>query len=127
MSEDPLTLSWASVVLFYAARDIVHAVLDASSTLPAAHKHPESHTNQDLKRPGTNVLVKRFYPRISVPYMDLYAVSTGVRYEGSTIDDWPGLLADFDDIRRCAVAELVQADRDVPDWLRRSIPRSTET
>lgn len=117
MAGAELTRSWASVVLFYSARDIVHAVLDASPVLPAAFKHPMSHTNQDIKSPGTNVVVKRFHRQIEIAYMDLYATSTAVRYEGQRIDDWPGLVADFNDICRYACSELRDAGRDVPQWL----------
>lgn len=118
-ASDEESLGWAAVVLFYAARDLVHACFDADPHLPAVCRHPESHTNQDLHQPGTNSVVKRHYRAVAAPYMDLYAMSTGVRYKGQEVTEqqWQELFEDFRDICRWAALELVAAGRYVPDWL----------
>lgn len=120
MACDPLTLSWASVVLFYAARDLAHAVFDQDRNLQAAMRHPESHTNQDLAKPGTNVVIKRHFRRIEGPYMDLYGSGLGVRYNGERITEklWRELEEDFREVCDWAGHELTAAGRSVlPEWM----------
>lgn len=120
LAADPETLAWAAVVLFYAARDIAHAVFDGEPGLPAVCRHPDSHANQDLAKPGTNTVVKRHFPMIRPSYMDLYATSLGVRYEGQNVDDdyFAGIKEDFQEVCRWAAQKLSDAGRrQLPDWL----------
>lgn len=120
MAGDPITLAWAGVVLFYAARDLAHAVFDQDPELQAAFRHPASHTNQDFANPGTNFVIKRHYRRVEKPYMDLYGIGLAVRYSGSQVTEewWTGLVEDFRDVCRWAKDELTRAGRErLPEWL----------
>lgn len=118
-SADEDSLGWATVALFYAARDIVHAVFDADETLAAVCKHPESHANIDLNKPGTNTVIKRHYRAVEIPYMALYAVSRGVRYQGQIVGPslWDESRQEFREICGWATQELRTARRVPPDWL----------
>lgn len=110
---------WAAVVLFYAARDLVHAVLDADPDLPHVCRHPKSHTNQDPIKPGTNVVVKRHYRALEIQYMALYSTSLGVRYEGQLVNEqlWAETWAEFVDLCGTARWHLDSWDRAIPTWL----------
>lgn len=53
-------------------------------------------------------------------YMDLYATSLGVRYEGQNVDDdyFAGIKEDFQEVCRWAAQKLSDAGRrQLPDWL----------
>ena len=119
LSGDPETLGWAAVVLFYAARDLVHAVFDADPDLSEVCKHPTSHSNQELANPGTNTVLKRHYRSVATSYLDLYSISLGVRYEGRRVDVemWHELMQDWDEVRRWASRHFVDWQRAAPDWL----------
>lgn len=113
------TLGWAAVVLFYAARDMVHAVFDADPDLAQVCRHPTSHTRQDLDAPGTNVVIKRHYRVFESPYMDLYGVSVGARYEGQQVTEalYAELRTDFADLEHQVVWHLNHWGCTVPDWM----------
>ena len=120
LESDPQTWAWSRVVLFYAARDIAHAVFAEEPGLAEACRHPRSHTNPDLAQPGTNAVINRHFRVISAQYLELYSVSTAVRYQGQSIDE--RTLADlnvtFDEVRQWASKLLRAAGRQqLPAWL----------
>lgn len=125
---DEDTRSWAAVALFYAAHQVVHAVLARDGHLQAkycvtpkilqAHQHPESHARVSDTEPGTNILIKKYFLAVEEPYMELFTVSRSVRYQGKHIGEalWDDLRRDFADVCTWAQPRL-EAD-EVPDWMR---------
>lgn len=115
-----VTRSWGAVALFYAAHQLVHAVLDGESTLAADLRHPTSHGSSSAGL-GTTALVARLYKSIDTPYRSLFAVGKAVRYDGLlvTSDDFRGYIDDdFRDIVRWADAKMrAHGRRELPAWL----------
>lgn len=110
---------WAAVAMFYVARDLAHAVFGCDPELRDEMRHPISHTDPDLTKPGTNTVIKRHYRVVEEEYLALFGVSLGVRYEGQHVNE--ALLndcrRDLEGIMRWAAFQLRHASRDVPDWL----------
>lgn len=100
--------SWAAVALLYSARDLAHAVFDADVTLKDPCRHPLNHTNVDPANPGTNVVIKRHYRAVEIPYMDLYSMSLAVRYRGQQLN-------------ASAIGELVEQWAAVGRWARKEL------
>lgn len=116
---DAKEFGWACVALFYSAHQLVHTIFDVDPGLRAEMRHPESHADPDLMSPGTNVVVKRHYRQVSVPYIDLFGTSTGIRYNGQVADEsiWHDQLNNYKLIQQWTKQYLSAAGRDMPEWL----------
>jgi hypothetical protein len=120
MADDPATIGWATVALFYAARDVAHAVFAEEPGLGDPFRHPRNHSSIDLNDPGTNFAIKRHFRAVEIPYMDLYATGTGVRYEGLTVDVglYGDMMSDFREVAAWAHRRLTDAGRTYfPEWI----------
>ena len=103
---EPAIRSWAAVALFYAAHQLVHAVLDGEDVLAQEMRHPESHGSTATVK-GTSALVAQFYRDIDLAYKSLFAAGKGVRYEGLVVAE-----SDFNDLMNKDYAAVAAWARD---------------
>jgi hypothetical protein len=111
---DPITRAWASVALFYAAHQLVHAVLDGEQSLAEDVRHPQSHGSGPTGPLGTNTLVARAYRGIDLHYRSLYYNGLAVRYNGAAVpeaDFEAYMTVDYTAIAAWARSELTRHGR----------------